>query len=52
MSVTENANLTEGLRRIGFSLSQIADLQLMMSGWITMDEWLKRYENASKDKNN
>ena len=51
MSVSENANLNEGLRKIGFTSSQIADLQLMVSGWITINEWIKRYENGCKEKN-
>ena len=49
MNMTEIANLIEGLRKIGFSDSQIADFQLMIEGRINLDEWVERYNNAIKD---
>ncbi len=50
MNMDENANLVEGLRLIGFSDTQIADLFLMVEGRISMEEWKKRYEDADKTK--
>ena len=49
MNMTENANLIEGLRRVGFSDTQIADLQLMIEGRISMEDWEKRYSEAKAD---
>ncbi|MBO6214369.1 MAG: hypothetical protein J6N76_02400 [Lachnospiraceae bacterium] len=49
MNMTENANLIEGLRQIGFTDSQIADLMLMVEGRIDIDEWVKRFKENKAD---
>ena len=49
MNMTENANLIEGLRKIGFTDSQIADLMLMVEGRIDIDEWVKRFKENKAD---
>lgn len=49
MNMTENANLVEGLRRLGFTDTQIADLILAIEGRISLDELEQRY-NAERDK--
>lgn len=50
MTMSEKANLIEGLRKIGFSDSQIADFQLMVEGRISIDEFKKRFEENDKKK--
>ena len=49
MNMTENANLIEALRRLGFTDTQIADLILAIEGRISLDELEQRY-NAERDK--
>lgn len=48
MTTTEIANLIEGLREIGFTDTQITDLQLMMEGRISIEEWGKRFKSQAK----
>ena len=49
MNFTENANVAEGLSRLGFTDTQIADLILAIEGRISLDELEQRY-NAERDK--
>ena len=49
MNMSENANMVEGLRKIGFTDTQITDFLLMVEGRITQDEWEKRF-NREKEK--
>ena len=48
--MNEIANLIEGLRKIGFSDTQITDFQLMVEGRITIDEFKERYEKENDKK--
>ena len=48
MNMTEIANLIEGLREIGFTNTQITDLQLMVEGRIDKEEWKRRYEQEKQ----
>lgn len=50
MNMTENANLVEGLRRIGFTDTQIADLILAIEGRISLDELEARYKSENNKK--
>ena len=50
MTMTENANMVEGLRAINFTDTQVADLLLMIEGRITVEEWKKRFEEEEKKK--
>ena len=52
MNMTENANLVESLRRIGFTDTQIADLILSIEGRISLDELEIRFKAAAKEKEN
>ncbi len=49
MNMTENANLVEGLRALGWTGEQIADFILAIEGRITTEELKKRFmENDAK----
>lgn len=50
MNMTENANLVEALRRIGFTDTQIADLILAIGGRISLDELEMRYKTEDDKK--
>ena len=50
MTMSENANLVEGLRRLGFSDTQIIDFLLAVGGRISLDELERRYKEAEKTK--
>ena len=49
MTMEENANLAEGLRRLGFTDTQIIDFLLAVGGRITLDELEKRFYEAKKE---
>ena len=48
MNMTENANLVEGLRAIGFTDTQIADFLLMLEGRLSIDSWKERFEEEAE----
>ena len=50
MTANENANMVEGLREIGFSDTQIADMLLMIEGRISIQEWKDRFDRENENK--
>ena len=50
MTMTENANLIESLRAIGFTDSQITDFLLSVEGRISIEEFKKRFEEIERQK--
>lgn len=43
MNMTENANMKESLRRLGFTDTQITDFILAVEGRISLDELEERF---------
>ena len=48
MNMSENANLIEGLRLLGFTDTQIADFILAVEGRISLEEMKKRHDAEDK----
>ena len=50
MTMTENANLIESLRAIGFTDSQITDFLLSVAGRISIEDFKKKFEKNGSQK--